>query len=159
MTLVQSISIQKFQIQNVLKLAGCKPLDSARLAIELFLKMGGDSKKPTIECQRSVFVESASQLVLTKLHHLPSPERLHSRIAAATEVVLHLSSFTLFVGGTSGCGKSTVASVLGQRLGIDHIISTDSIRHILRTCSDPDDPSNSALWVSTYEAGQCIPAN
>lgn len=34
--------------------------------------------------------------------------------------------------GTAGTGKSTLASLLGQRLGITTILSTDSIRHMLR---------------------------
>jgi 2-phosphoglycerate kinase len=34
--------------------------------------------------------------------------------------------------GTAGTGKSTLASLLGQRLGITTVLSTDSIRHSLR---------------------------
>jgi 2-phosphoglycerate kinase len=34
--------------------------------------------------------------------------------------------------GTAGTGKSTLASLLGQRLGVATIVSTDSIRHMLR---------------------------
>ena len=34
--------------------------------------------------------------------------------------------------GTSGCGKSTLASLLGQNLGIATVVSTDSIRNMLK---------------------------
>jgi len=36
------------------------------------------------------------------------------------------------LGGCSGTGKSTVASLLAARLGISTVLSTDSIRHIMR---------------------------
>src|SRR5665647_1439861 len=39
----------------------------------------------------------------------------------------------ILVGGTTGVGKSTLASQLANRLGIVRIISTDSIRQVMRT--------------------------
>jgi len=38
----------------------------------------------------------------------------------------------ILLGGSSGTGKSTVASLLAARLGISTVLSTDSIRHIMR---------------------------
>ncbi|KAF8059755.1 LPA1 [Scenedesmus sp. PABB004] len=56
--------------------------------------------------------------------------------------------------GTSGSGKSTLASILANRLGITTVISTDSIRHMLRSFSSRE--AAPLLWASTYQAGECV---
>jgi 2-phosphoglycerate kinase len=38
----------------------------------------------------------------------------------------------VLLGGTAGVGKSTVAAMLANRLGITRVIATDAIRHVLR---------------------------
>lgn len=63
-------------------------------------------------------------------------------------------SVTILLCGTSGCGKSTLSSLLGSRLGITTVISTDSIRHMMR--SFVDEKENPLLWASTYHAGECL---
>lgn len=63
-------------------------------------------------------------------------------------------SVTVLLCGTSGCGKSTLSSLLGSRLGITTVISTDSIRHMMR--SFVDEKQNPLLWASTYHAGEYL---
>ncbi|CAD5191722.1 unnamed protein product [Musa acuminata subsp. malaccensis] len=63
-------------------------------------------------------------------------------------------SVTVLLCGTSGCGKSTLSSLLGGRLGVTTVISTDSIRHMMR--SFMDEKQNPLLWASTYHAGECL---
>ncbi|KAL1817079.1 hypothetical protein ACET3Z_019653 [Daucus carota] len=63
-------------------------------------------------------------------------------------------SVTILLCGTSGCGKSTLSSLLGSRLGITTVISTDSIRHMMR--SFVDEKQNPLLWASTYHAGEYL---
>lgn len=63
-------------------------------------------------------------------------------------------SMTVLLCGTSGCGKSTLSSLLGSRLGITTVISTDSIRHMMR--SYVDEKQNPLLWASTYHAGEYL---
>ncbi|XAR59997.1 hypothetical protein NMG60_11033216 [Bertholletia excelsa] len=65
-------------------------------------------------------------------------------------------SVTVLLCGTSGCGKSTLSALLGSRLGITTVISTDSIRHMMR--SFVDEKENPLLWASTYHAGECLDA-
>ncbi|XP_078427583.1 P-loop NTPase domain-containing protein LPA1 homolog 2-like isoform X2 [Wolffia australiana] len=60
-------------------------------------------------------------------------------------------SVTVLLCGTSGCGKSTLSALLGSRLGVTTVISTDSIRHMMR--SFVDEKQNPLLWASTYHAG------
>ncbi|KAF4371934.1 hypothetical protein F8388_000101 [Cannabis sativa] len=63
-------------------------------------------------------------------------------------------SITVLLCGTSGCGKSTLSALLGSRLGITTVISTDSIRHMMR--SFVDEKQNPLLWSSTYHAGEFL---
>ncbi|MQM17970.1 hypothetical protein Taro_050950 [Colocasia esculenta] len=63
-------------------------------------------------------------------------------------------SFTILLSGTSGCGKSTLSALLGNRLGVTTVISTDSIRHMMR--SFVNEKQNPLLWASTYHAGDCL---
>ncbi|MBA0794846.1 hypothetical protein Gohar_019131, partial [Gossypium harknessii] len=73
---------------------------------------------------------------------------LHCRIRERKE------SVTVLLCGTSGCGKSTLSALLGGRLGITTVISTDSIRHMMRSFAD--EKENPLLWASTYHAGECL---
>ena len=57
----------------------------------------------------------------------------------------------VLLAGTSGTGKSTLASLLGTRLGIPTVLSSDSIRHTMRNYLVESE--NPILFCSTYEAG------
>lgn len=59
------------------------------------------------------------------------------------------SSVTVLLCGTSGTGKSTLASLTAQRLGITTVVSTDSVRHMLRGFAGPQQAP--LLFVSTYQ--------
>ncbi|KAG0535505.1 hypothetical protein BDA96_04G371900 [Sorghum bicolor] len=63
-------------------------------------------------------------------------------------------SVTILLCGTSGCGKSTLSSLLGSRLGITTVVSTDSIRHMMRGFAD--EKQNPLLYASTYHAGEYL---
>lgn len=54
--------------------------------------------------------------------------------------------------GTTGTGKSTLASLVASRLGITSVVSTDVIRHMLRGF-DPE-KKRDCLWSSTYDGGK-----
>ena len=58
-------------------------------------------------------------------------------------------SVTVLLAGTSGTGKSTLAGLLAARLGISTVLSTDSVRHMLRSFTPQ--AANPLLWASTYE--------
>ncbi len=61
------------------------------------------------------------------------------------------SSVAVLLAGTSGTGKSTLAGLLAARLGITTVLSTDNIRHMLRSFAAED--QNPLLWASTYQVG------
>lgn len=60
----------------------------------------------------------------------------------------------ILIGGTTGVGKSTVATQLAARLGITRIISTDAIREVMRSMfSERIMPT---LHVSSFEAASVV---
>ena len=62
--------------------------------------------------------------------------------------------FIVMIGGTTGVGKSTVATQVAARLGITRIISTDAIREVMRSMfSERLMPT---LHTSSFEAATAI---
>lgn len=60
----------------------------------------------------------------------------------------------VLIGGTTGVGKSTIATQLAARLGITRIISTDAVREVMRSLfSERIMP---ALHTSSFEAHMAI---
>ncbi len=76
------------------------------------------------------------------LHVLQNPQRLRERRRCVIVLLC----------GTSGSGKSTLAAILANRLGITTVVSTDSIRHMVRSLAPRD--AAPLLWASTYQAGE-----
>ena len=72
----------------------------------------------------------------------------------ATNFMFKKHSLLILLSGTSGTGKSTLASLLGQKLaGLGNgkaitVFSTDSIRHILRNYVLEEEKP--ILFASTY---------
>ena len=58
-------------------------------------------------------------------------------------------SLVIMLGGTSGCGKSTLGSLLTTRFGLSEFMSTDTIRHLLRSRYSLEE--NPCIHKSTYE--------
>ena len=76
------------------------------------------------------------------------------RFQIAASIVERKRPFVVLCGGTSGCGKSTLAGLVASRIGISTVISTDTIREILRMKTDP--AACPPLFLSTYEAHEAL---
>jgi len=72
----------------------------------------------------------------------------------ALDILEQTKSIMILLGGTSGSGKSTVGSLLASRFGIPTVLSTDSIRHVMRNFMTNEECP--VLFCSTYEAGKKI---
>jgi 2-phosphoglycerate kinase len=60
----------------------------------------------------------------------------------------------IMVGGTTGVGKSTIATEVAHRLGITRIVSTDSVREVMRGIFSPD--LLPAIYESSFDAWRAL---
>uniref|UniRef100_A0A453GXQ3 2-phosphoglycerate kinase n=1 Tax=Aegilops tauschii subsp. strangulata TaxID=200361 RepID=A0A453GXQ3_AEGTS len=108
-------------------------------------------RRTTVLIPRDLFLHLVCQ-ALALYKYLAPNQRNH--LTLACRIRERKESVTVLLCGTSGCGKSTLSTLLGSRLGITTVVSTDSIRHMMR--SFVDEKENPLLWASTYHAGECL---
>ncbi|PKU66710.1 P-loop NTPase domain-containing protein LPA1 [Dendrobium catenatum] len=108
-------------------------------------------KLTTVVCSRERFLK-VTCAALSEYKYVGPNQR--ADLMLACRIREKKESVTILLCGTSGCGKSTLSALLGSRLGLTTVISTDSIRHMMR--SFVDEKQNPLLWASTYHAGECL---
>ncbi|KAB1996998.1 hypothetical protein ES319_D13G270700v1 [Gossypium barbadense] len=108
-------------------------------------------RRTSIVVKRKCFLDVVCQ-ALDEYKYVGPSER--ADLILACRIRERKKSITVLLCGTSGCGKSTLSALLASRLGITTVISTDSIRHMMR--SFVDEKENPLLWASTYHAGECL---
>ncbi|XP_038722198.1 P-loop NTPase domain-containing protein LPA1 homolog 2-like isoform X2 [Tripterygium wilfordii] len=108
-------------------------------------------RRTTIFVRREVFLDVVCDTLAAYKYVGPNQR---ADLALACRIREKKESVTVLLCGTSGCGKSTLSALLGSRLGITTVISTDSIRHMMR--SFVDEKQNPLLWASTYHAGEYL---
>ncbi|KAK9289452.1 hypothetical protein L1049_007607 [Liquidambar formosana] len=108
-------------------------------------------RRTTVVVGRETFLDFVCD-VLTEYKYVGPNQR--DDLVLACRIRERKESVTVLLCGTSGCGKSTLSALLGSRLGITTVISTDSIRHMMR--SFVDENQNHLLWASTYHAGEYL---
>ena len=96
----------------------------------------------------------AALVACTTAYDLGTPAFL-SDFAVARQIKDQERPLCILLGGTSGCGKSTLGSLLASRLGITTVLSTDHVRHLLRSVTPPE--AHPVLWASSYHAGDALP--
>lgn len=106
---------------------------------------------PALTLNISLF-EKCTQEALTYQNYHGEQHLKDFRIAC--DVISKRRSVIVLLGGASGTGKSTLSSLLASRLGISSMLSTDSIRHILRNIIPREQLP--ILFCSTYEAGNFV---
>ncbi|KAJ8751374.1 hypothetical protein K2173_016571 [Erythroxylum novogranatense] len=108
-------------------------------------------RRTTVIIRRQTFLNVVCN-ALTEYKYVGPDQR--ADFVLACRIRERKESVTVLLCGTSGCGKSTLSALLGSRLGITTVISTDSIRHMMR--SFVDEKENPLLWASTYHAGEYL---
>ncbi|ONK79498.1 uncharacterized protein A4U43_C01F6970 [Asparagus officinalis] len=108
-------------------------------------------RQTTVVVPREVFLKVTCDAL--SLYKYVGPNQ-RADLILACRIRERKESVTVLLCGTSGCGKSTLSSLLGSRLGVTTVISTDSIRHMMRSFAD--EKQNPLLWASTYHAGECL---
>lgn len=170
-------------LHSTLQLMGCKPRHAFEISRRVFDVIRGDHHSPgdTARVQRYEVAEATPtasprqfQFELYKrrttvllprdlfldlvcdalaLYKYVAPNQ-RADLMVACRIRERKESITVLLCGTSGCGKSTLSTLLGSRLGITTVVSTDSIRHMMR--SFVEEKENPLLWASTYHAGECL---
>ncbi|KAL1109179.1 hypothetical protein V6Z11_D03G160800 [Gossypium hirsutum] len=108
-------------------------------------------RRTTVVVRRETFLDVVCE-ALAEYKYVGPNQR--ADLILASRIRERKESVTVLLCGTSGCGKSTLSALLGGRLGITTVISTDSIRHMMRSFAD--EKENPLLWASTYHAGECL---
>ncbi|XP_030448036.1 P-loop NTPase domain-containing protein LPA1 homolog 1-like isoform X1 [Syzygium oleosum] len=108
-------------------------------------------RRRTVVVRRETFLDIVCSS-LSEYNYVGANQR--ADLVLACRIRERKESVTVLLCGTSGCGKSTLSALLGSRLGITTVISTDSIRHMMR--SFVDEKQNPLLWASTYHAGEYL---
>jgi 2-phosphoglycerate kinase len=124
--------------------------------IEAFEVARGIEQELIADRQEEIDRRELRERVATALERSGGPEltdryRLWRRFQSPDRPVV------LLLGGTSGVGKSSLSVEVARRLGIDRVLSTDSIRQIMRIMASPD--LVPALYGSSYDAWRRMPAN
>jgi 2-phosphoglycerate kinase len=161
----------KGDLNQMLQALGCKPRHASKACAKVFLILQQRAALPATEpyslagtlhtslpevCSVMLPRAEFETLVLESMQpQNPSAAVLDLRTAAALQE--RRTSVTILLCGTTGTGKSTLASLLAARLGITTVISTDSIRHLMRSFADPD--QEPLLWASTYQAAAAVALN
>ncbi|XP_010503159.1 PREDICTED: P-loop NTPase domain-containing protein LPA1 homolog 2 [Camelina sativa] len=108
-------------------------------------------RRTTVVVSREIFLDVVCD-ALAEYKYVGRDQR--ADLILACRIRERKESVTVLLCGTSGCGKSTLSALLGSRLGITTVVSTDSIRHMMRSFAD--EKQNPLLWASTYHAGECL---
>ena len=143
----EGLPYSKGMMARALTAVGVPPLR----AYELALHAEGDLRR-----------RGASAIELERLHELAvevlgeedgtrAVRRLR-RYRALRELDLPV---VLLIGGTTGTGKSTVATEVAHRLGITRVTSTDFIRQTMRAFFSPE--FMPTVHESSFEAGAALP--
>lgn len=113
------------------------------------------------EIERAVLARGSREIGRNDLRELTHRTLAEKSGAAAAERYLvwrrHQESgrpLLLLLGGATGVGKTSLALEVAHRLGIGRVLSTDSIRQIMRIMLSRD--LVPALHASSYDAGRAI---
>lgn len=140
-----TVSSRKFnrqQLKDAFKILGCKLSDTNNI-VSLIFKSIVDIVRSAIEVREEEGTNIIPAVTITsQLFEKVAMEALEMAdysaqfqvidFRNACDIVSKRKSIIILLGGTSGTGKSTLSSLIASRLGISTILSTDSIRHILR---------------------------
>jgi len=80
---------------------------------------------------REVSLEELQDMAVAVLEEQAGPEYAR-RYMKLRELANLDRPLVILIGGTTGVGKSTIATEIAHRLGVTRIVSTDSIREVMR---------------------------
>jgi len=126
--------------------AGLTPYRSYQVAerIEDLLVEGGVTQ---------VTSEELDALAVQVLRELAG-ERYATNFVRWQEVAALEEPLVILIGGTTGVGKSTIATQLAARLGIPRVIASDAVREVMRSMFSRD--LLPTLYTSSFDADSAL---
>lgn len=117
---------------------------------EIIIKINKDLEESGREKLKSSEVEElvSAELLKRGYHNQEKFYRISREFAHFGKPVV------ILIGGGTGVGKSAISAELAHRLGIERVISTDSIREIIRYMIPKE--LMPLLHESSFEAGDCL---
>ena len=160
---IVSKSVNKFNrelLKTTCQIMGCKQIHGHLIAEDIFEELNSflstsgitGSKASAKLCMKKGTFHQILKRILLKYEYT-KPQCIGD-FQNATELVDHRCNMIILLGGSSGTGKSTLASLIASRLGISTVLSTDSIRHIMRNFVSREE--NPILFCSTYETAKFV---
>ena len=152
------LSREKIKIAS--QVAGCKLTLAKSIADTIFDRFQAAAKEtPNLDPDHKLFMYTTKTKFLQVLREEFKKNNLQKErclldFELALDILEQTKSIIILLGGTSGSGKSTVGSLLASRFGIPTVLSTDSIRHVMRNFMTNEECP--VLFCSTYEAGKKI---
>lgn len=141
-------------LTHCLQFIGCKTRRARKVCHKVFwllaqrVKEQSNAQRCVLKLDRREFERVVFSCLGDHPRHVPGHVKMsHFRIAC--RVAERKLGLIVLLCGTSGTGKSTLASLVASRLGISHVMSTDAIRNILRGFDE--EKKQECLWSSTYE--------
>ncbi len=111
--------------------------------------------------EERLFGEDRFEIVAEELHELifdTLKEEMGEKYALNYRKYYSLSRLdrplVILIGGATGVGKSTVATMLAARLGIVRIVSTDAVREVMRAFFSPE--LMPAIHSSSFDAAGAL---
>jgi 2-phosphoglycerate kinase len=145
-------------VTQCLQFMGCKPRRSQKTCRKLFwiltqrvLEQSKDAKlqgKYGVGISRSEFERLILYCLGDHPGHIDEATKLLN-FQVACRVFEKDMGLIVLLCGTSGTGKSTLASLVASKMGISNVMSTDVIRNMLRAFDQSK--RKPFLWSSTYE--------
>lgn len=131
------------RLQQSLLAAGLKPIQAFETVVEIERDLHDRS-------DRKVSRDFIRDLAANHLRERFSPETANRYLSWRSFQADDERPLILLLGGTSGVGKSTLALEVARRLGIGRVLSTDSIRDVMRMMLTAE--LVPTLHVSSFEA-------
>ncbi|MBU2601839.1 MAG: zeta toxin family protein [Actinobacteria bacterium] len=140
------VPFSKGLLAQSLTATGLSPDRAYRVAIEV-------EKQVRQTDSLDISIDELHALVGRVLATMEGPEVV-ARYRKWNQIGMAEKPVIVLIGGATGVGKSTIASQLANRLGIVRLISTDSIRQVMRTFFSP--ALMPAIHYSSFNAGAAI---
>ena len=143
----RQVPFSKGTLAQSLLASSIEPSDAWDVAarIEQSLRLAGQT-----EVERSELRRSANAELLERFGRRTAERYLVWRDYQEPE-----KPVIVLLGGTAGVGKTTIALEVARRLGISRVLSTDSIRQVMRIMLSPE--LMPALHTSSFEAHRELP--